>query len=137
LTVRAPAVGQVDQGTVSFTVTDPGGGVICTTSATPVLPNIDLVTASATATCNIAAGTPIGTYTITPSFSGGANFNPSSTPPSQAVDGTLTITRRATTVTVTCAPNPLYAGDTTTCTATVADSDIGTRSTPTGAVAWS
>src|SRR5207253_1146410 len=40
-------------------------------------------------------------------------------------------------VTSACSPNPLNAGDTTTCTATVSDTDTGIRTAPTGVVTWS
>jgi hypothetical protein len=136
LVVKYPAIGQVNQGDVMFTLTDSGEEVICTTPPGMVAPNADGVTSTASATCSLPPGTPIGSYTITPSFSGGANFNPSSSPGSNVVTATLSIIRRTTTLTVVCAPSSVTAGSSTTCQATVADVDVGSQSTPTGNVLW-
>src|SRR5205085_921349 len=112
LVVNYPAVGQVNQGTVSFVVTGPSSTQVCSTGSATVLPNADGTTSSASATCTIANGTPVGTYTISPTYSGGANFNPSTAPPSSAVSAVLSIVARTTTLTATCAPTTLNAGAT-------------------------
>jgi hypothetical protein len=135
LRVSYPATGQVNQGTVTFRVSS-GGTTICTTSPVSVAPNADGTTAFASAVCNIPNGTRVGQYTITPSFSGGSNFNPSSDPSSAVNTGLLTISTRATGVSVVCAPSDVNAGAPTTCTARVTDTDVGTASTPTGSVLW-
>ena len=135
LRVSYPATGQVNQGTVTFRVSS-GDTTICTTSPVSVDPNADGTTASATAACTIPSGTPVGQYTITPSFSGGSNFNPSSDPSSAVNTGLLTISTRATSVSVVCSPSDVNAGAATTCTASVTDTEVGTASMPTGSVVW-
>jgi uncharacterized repeat protein (TIGR01451 family) len=55
-----------------------------------------------------------------------------------AVTGTDTanVIRRTTTTTVSCSPSMVVMNDVTTCTATVSDSDAGTKTAPSGTVAW-
>lgn len=72
-----------------------------------------------------------GTHTITATYPGDANHSGSS--------GTfkLSVTKRSTTTSVSCSPNFVQPGVSTTCQATVTDTSPGTPITPTGTVTWS
>ena len=50
---------------------------------------------------------------------------------------TITIAKRASSVTATCTPDPTVPGTSITCTATIRDTGSGTASTPTGSITWS
>src|SRR5207237_8577606 len=73
----------------------------------------------------------VRTDTITAGYGGDSRYLPSS--------GTLalSITKRATSVSMVCAPNPVGEGAATTCTATANDTSSGTSITPSGTVSWS
>ncbi len=74
-----------------------------------------------------ASTTGASTVTVTVSDDGGA---------SRSVSFAWSVTSRATSATVSCAPSSLVTGATTTCTATVADTAGGASSTPTGTVTF-
>src|SRR6266498_3301133 len=72
------------------------------------------------------------THTITATYGGDGNHNGSSDPQS------LTVSKRATTTSISCSPSPVTVGQPTTCTATVTDTSSGSTSKPTGTVSnWS
>jgi hypothetical protein len=72
-----------------------------------------------------------GTHTITASYGGGPTHDMSSG------QTTLTVTNRSTSTAVSCLPSTVLGGlQSTTCTATVADTDQGTKTTPTGTVSF-
>jgi hypothetical protein len=72
-----------------------------------------------------------GSQTITAGYGGDSTHADSSG--SQAV----TVDPRSARTTVSCSPNPVAVGRSTTCTATVTDTSAGTASTPTGTVRFS
>jgi hypothetical protein len=118
--VGAPAT--TPTGTVSFS-TDSGsfsGGGSCTLSGS-----------GPSASCSVSyTPTVVGPHTITATYGGDATHSGSS--------GTtvVTATLRLTSTTVICSPNPVIEDAPTTCTATVTDTDVGTKFTPTGTVAF-
>ena len=73
---------------------------------------------------------PIGTHSITAGYLGSTDYNAS--PVSSAV--TQQVTKRSTTVTVSCSDTALIVNDTATGTVTVIDTSPGTTSIPTGTV---
>jgi hypothetical protein len=116
-------------GTVTFTLdADPDGDagaftpVSCTLPATG--PNQCSVTYTPTAVGD-------GTHTVRATYGGDASHFGST--------GTtdVTVTKRTTATSVSCSPGSFEAGDSTTCTATVSDTDSGTKTTPTGTVSFS
>ena len=73
-----------------------------------------------------------GTHSITTTYNGDATHNASTS--SQAF--ALTVTLRTTSTTVSCNPTSVVVNQTTTCTATVADSSSSEGITPTGSVGF-
>jgi hypothetical protein len=71
-------------------------------------------------------------HTVSASYGGDAKHRTSG--PAQTL---VSVRKRTTSTTVSCAPDPIVAGTTTRCVATVRDTDIGTPSNPTGEVSWS
>jgi mannan endo-1,4-beta-mannosidase len=120
-----------------FTVGAPGSFQVLTRgypapalTRTGALPNgLTFATATGVLTGTPATGT-VGTYKVTLRATNGVGA---------AVQQTLTITvaKRASAVTATCAPDPVVPGNATTCTATVTDSSAGAKSAPTASVTWS
>ena len=104
-TVKAAQGSAIPTGTVVFT---DGTATLGTTA----------LNASGAATFSTATLTP-GTHTITATYSGGANFNPSS------ASITETITVVATTTSLTASPNPAGAGQAVTLAATVLSNTSG------------
>jgi hypothetical protein len=72
-----------------------------------------------------------GTHTLTAGYSGDGDHSSSSG------DASVDATVRSTATTVDCTPSSFAFGGSTTCTATVADSDTGSGATPEGEVDWS
>src|SRR5438874_1591827 len=71
-----------------------------------------------------------GAHLISADYSGDLKHAPSSG------STTVSVTKRATSTTLGCVPSSFAAGGSTTCTATVRDTDIGTKITPTGTVTF-
>src|SRR6266581_4195645 len=84
------------------------------------------------ASCTLAAGscsvtfqgsTGAGTATVTGTYGGDANHNASPASPA----ATITVNQDATTTAVVCTPNSILVGGTSTCTATVTDTVLASR----------
>lgn len=86
------------------------------------------------ATTGVLSGTPaagtIGTWKIRLRATNGVGAAAQQTL-------TITVTKRVSVVTASCAPDPNVPGNATICTATVTDASPGTQSAPTVSIAWS
>jgi Bacterial Ig-like domain (group 1)/Bacterial Ig-like domain (group 3)/Calx-beta domain len=130
------AVGQPT--TCTATVTDTAGGTAITPTGSVSWSSSgsgDFSSASCTlnasGSCSVtytptAVGS--GSHTVTGSYGGDANHLASSG------SDTVTVTKRSTNTSVTCAPSTVAVDESTTCTATVSS---GGTSPPTGSVSWS
>src|SRR2546426_210496 len=136
----SPSTVPVDSSTTcTATVTDTDSGISSTPTGTVSWSSSGSGTFSST-TCTLTAGqcsvsyTPTaigsGIHTITADYGGDSTHAPSS--------GTTTVTVRARTTNtmVSCSPPSVPVDDSTTCTATVSDTDTGTASTPSGTVSF-
>src|SRR3989441_3281788 len=112
-------------GMVSFTST--GSGTFSFTSCLLIPLSSSASSCSVNYTPNPGSE---GTHTIKATYNGDPNHSGSS--------GTfdLTVTKRTTSTSVTCSPNFVQPGVSTTCQATVTDTSPGTFITPTGTVTW-
>jgi Calx-beta domain/Bacterial Ig-like domain (group 3)/Bacterial Ig-like domain (group 1) len=112
-------------GTVTFSSTKPG-----TFAPNPcgLTPTATVGVASCTTTYT---PTEAGTATIT------AHYNGDLTHAESEGTTTVTIAKRTTKTEVSCQDSSFEAGGSTTCTATVTDTDGGTKTIPTGTVNWS
>src|SRR3989442_1453799 len=112
-------------GTVSFSSS--GAGTFSSTSCT-------LLGRGTSASCSVSY-TPIafgtGPHTIP------ATFFCNTTPTAETGTLTLHVTLPSSSTGVSCTPPTVVVGQATTCTATVADTDVGTKSAPTGTVGFS
>jgi len=89
------------------------------------------MTGAVSSSCSVTyTPTVVGAHTITATYGGDTTHLGSS--------GTFLVTalRRSTSTSVTCSPTTIPVNDSTTCTATVNDTDIGTKSTPSGMVSF-
>src|SRR5207244_1971814 len=91
-------------------------------------PNPCTSNGSGSFSCSITvpAGAATGDHTV---------FASDNASPADSASATFTV-KRMTSTSVACLPSPVNGGSTTTCTATVADTDSGTPSTPTGTVSF-
>jgi hypothetical protein len=125
------------QTTCTATVTDTAAG----TANTPT----GSVNFTPTANCTLAAGATTGTAScqasLTPAAAGTFNvsaaYQGDSTHTASNGGSQVAATLRSTTTGLTCDTNTLNAGSSTTCTATVSDTDAGNTTTPTGSVDFS
>ncbi len=112
--------------TVQIDATDGTSGATVTYSATglpaglAIDPSSGLITGAPT-----TAGTYAVNVTVTDSMSSSASTS-----------FTWTVSKRSTATSLECSPQELGVGSTTTCTATVSDTDQGTASAPTGPVSF-
>lgn len=90
-----------------------------------------LAAATANSSSCQATYTPavLGKTTVTATYAGGSHGDSAGT-------FDVTAAKRATAVSVGCSPASVTAGGTSTCTATVSDTDPGTKSAPTGTVTF-
>src|SRR5207248_1778696 len=108
-------------GTVTFAETGPAGSFTSTTCT--------LVSGSCSVTFTAMA---TGTALITGAYGGDAPHDAST-----SATASVTVNLRTITTTVSCSPSSVTTGQSTTCTATTADSSPGTTSTPAGTVTFS
>ena len=132
VTVTAKVTGPEAPGnpTGKITFSSNGSGaftpaITCTLAAT-VTPGVSECSATYTPS---AVGT--GTHTISASYPGDGNYVKSSG------GSPLTVTTRTTTTTMECNPASVASGVSSSCKATVTDTNAGTVSTPTGTVGFS
>src|SRR2546425_338156 len=125
VTDTAPGPAIPPTGMVSFTST--GSGTFSFTSCLLIPLSSSASSCSVNYTPNPGSE---GTHTIKATYNGDPNHSGSS--------GTfdLTVTKRTTSTSVTCSPNFVQPGVSTTCQATVTDTSPGTFITPTGTVTW-
>jgi hypothetical protein len=112
-------------GTVSFSSDSSGTfspGTSCTLSGS-----------GSSASCSVSyapSSVNSGTHTIT------ADYGGDSTHATSSGATTVTVTKRSTSTSVSCAPGTVAVGQSTACTATVADTGTGTQTTPSGTVSF-
>src|SRR2546425_631300 len=125
VTDTGPGTAIPPTGMVSFTST--GSGTFSFTSCLLIPLSSSASSCSVNYTPNPGSE---GTHTIKATYNGDPNHSGSS--------GTfdLTVTKRTTSTSVTCSPNFVQPGVSTTCQATVTDTSPGTFITPTGTVTW-
>jgi hypothetical protein len=136
----AVGVGTICTVTVSDTSTPPGGSapsgqVAWTTDGSGAFSPASCTLTPGTGTsasCQVsytgtATGNSIG---LTATYAGGPRHGGSS------AGATVRIAKRSTSATLSCG-SPVLVGSASTCTATVTDTDSGTKTTPGGSVAWS
>jgi type II secretory pathway pseudopilin PulG len=126
-TVTVPNNAPAPQGTVTWTVSGPGGANSCnggTTQLQPTSPPSN----SFTATCKITSAT-VGTYTVTATVAADTNYNAAG-----PTSDTLTVAPLPTTTSVVASPSSQTVGGTIQFTATVTGSGPPAL---TGAVTWS
>jgi DNA-binding beta-propeller fold protein YncE len=123
--------------TVTVSDTDSGtastpSGVVTVTTATPrIFTACTLTGTASSASCNVTyTPTAGGTQTLTASYSGDPVHAWS------AGTTNLAIMARATSTSVRCTPGSIVIGASSTCTATVTDTGIGTAVTPAGTVSF-
>jgi hypothetical protein len=126
------------------TVSDTGGGTRTTPTGTvnwsstaggTFVPNPCVLGPTATvgvASCTVSyTPSSAGSAQITATYSGDLTHEGSEG------RATVQIAKRSTSTSVSCEANSFEAGGSTNCTATVSDTDGGTKTTPTGTVDWS
>src|SRR5439155_23229551 len=74
-----------------------------------------------------------GTHTIKASYSANDSRHTNS---ADTLGVGLTVTKRTTSTGVSCSPNPITYGGSSSCTVTVTDTDAGTKSAPSGTVTF-
>jgi hypothetical protein len=120
VTVTNTGSGGTPTGSVSFASS--ASGAFSSTTCT--------LSAGACAVDYVPAAVGTGTHTVTGTYGAAASFAASS-----GTDAVAVSTRTTATSTI-CTPPTLLVGATTTCTATVSDTDAGTASTPGGTAAF-
>jgi hypothetical protein len=137
----------INQGTLcTATVSDTNGGGATAPAGTVTFSNAS-GSFSPSATCTLAPASPTTSKcqaTYTPSAAGnqtiGAAYSPSgaSTDVHAASSGSTSVSvhERSTSTSVSCIPASVTIGQPSTCTATVTDTDSGTKSAPSGTVAF-
>src|SRR6266581_4702551 len=123
----------------SVTVTDTSVGTAITPTGTVTFTSTGTGSLSA-ASCTLTAGsctvsftgTAAGSATIIGTYGGDGNHNGSG----PSTSNTITVNKRSTSTTVICSPNSVVVDQTSSCTATVTDTDVSTTITPTGSVAF-
>jgi Calx-beta domain-containing protein len=121
-------------GTVDFTVSAQPSGSTATAAPDPCTLAPDATTvATDDSTCMVTfTANTVGNYTL----QGAYQPAPASVHAGSTGSDTIEVTARTTNTEVTCTPSSFQAGDSTTCTATVSDTDDAPRSTPAGTVTW-
>src|SRR5207302_793595 len=124
-------VADTDSGTKSA----PGGSVTFTSSGTGTFTGnpCTLTPGTTSSSCQVTY-TPTagaGTHTIKASYSANDSRHTNS---ADTLGVGLTATKRTTSTGVICSANPITYGGSSTCTATVTDTDAGTKSAPSGTV---
>ena len=145
---------------VGVVVVDPTGTNVSCSPGTVVVNQPTTCTATVTDTASAGATPPTGTVTFTPSGSctlsnpsgasascsvnitptGTGSLSVSASYAGDATHGTssgrtsVIVNNRATSLSMSCSPSQVAANDSTNCTATVTDTDLGTTNTPTGSV---
>ena len=127
--------------TCTATVTDTGGGTLSaptgsvgftesggTFTGNPC--NLVAVNASSSSCQVTYTGGTLGSRVVTANYPGGSHTPSSAT-------ATVTVTARSTSSTLSCTPASVAVNGTTTCTATIADTDSGNKTAPTGTVSFS
>ena len=115
-------------GSVDLEVTSQPGGSSATVTDCALTP-AGGESSSCTATFS---GNALGSYTLSATYMPA----PASVHATSSGTDTIQVTARTTFTSVTCTPSTFEAGETTSCTATVTDTDAAPSSTPTGSVAW-
>jgi hypothetical protein len=122
-TVTDTGAGALSAPTGSVSFTESGGtftGNPCTLAAVN----------GSSSSCQVTyTGATMGSRVVTANYLGGSHLPSSAT-------ATLTVRARSTSSTLSCTPASVAANGTTTCTATVADTDSGNKSAPTGSVSF-
>jgi DNA-binding beta-propeller fold protein YncE len=125
VTDAAPSGQTIPTGNIDFASDGPG-----TFSAS----SCALLGTGASASCQVTyrpSAVGLGSHTITATYGGDAKHTTS------IGNANVTTTTRSTSTGVSCALSTVVAGQSITCAVTVSDSDLGTRSTPTGTVSVS
>jgi hypothetical protein len=126
----SPTSGQLGQTLdILFTGTNFISGVTSVNVGTGISVNSTTVNSSTSLTANITidegATTGNRNFSVTNSGPGGGTAS-----------RTFTVNKRTTSTSVSCFPNYVALNQTTTCTVTVTDTSVGTKSAPGGTVAW-
>jgi hypothetical protein len=126
---KSPPLGDVD-----FAITASPAGSTAMVGPDPCALTPDTTTvATDDSTCTVTfTANTVGNYTIRGTYQPA----PASVHATSNGSDTIEVTARTTKTEVTCTPSSFQAGDPTTCTATVSDTDANPRSTPTGTVTW-
>jgi hypothetical protein len=125
---------------VQVAVQDASGTTVTTSSASVTLAlgaNPGSATLIGTKTVDAVNGVATFSDLSLDKGANGYTLTAASTGLTGATSASFNITKRATTTTFSCSPNPVRVGGATSCTATVTDTNAGTQSMPTGTVSWS
>src|SRR2546426_52782 len=127
VTDSTPTSATAPSGTVSFSQDTDSAFASCSLGS----PSTNATTGAVSTSCAVTyTPSTVGIHLITASYGGDTSHLSSS--------GTTTVTalQRSTSTSVTCSPATIPVNASTTCTATVSDNDVGTKSTPSGTVSF-